>query len=78
MKEIAFITPDGDTVTVFEVDAPHFDEKGWKRADGSAAKSYADMSTKELKATLADRGIEADGKKEDLIAALEAADESNK
>lgn len=78
MKEVGYITPDGIAVSVPEADAAHFDAKGWKRSDGSSPKTYADMSMKELKATLADRGIEADGKKEDLIAALEAADESNK
>lgn len=66
----------GQVVAVLDEDAHLFDEMGWKRE--GAAKSYADMSVKELKAVLAERNIEADGKKEDLITALEMADEENK
>lgn len=82
MSTIKFINPDGAEVEVPESDAPHFDAKGWPRAEGygkqqEEGKPYAKMTVPELKALLAERGIEAEGNKADLIAALELADEEN-
>ena len=82
MNTVWFITPEGIEAEVPESDAAYFDSKGWPRAGSrpdkyGEIKAYADMSMKELKAVLAERNIEADGKKEDLIAALELADEES-
>lgn len=35
MDAIKFITPEGAEVEVPESDAPHFDAKGWQRAEGA-------------------------------------------
>lgn len=78
MNTILFINPDGATVEVPESDAAHFDGKGWQRADGSTGNGYGSMKVDELKALIAERGIETDAtKKAELIAALEAADADN-
>jgi hypothetical protein len=79
MNTVKVIAPKGQddagkVHTIPKVDLQGFLDNGWTVEGGSVA--YADMSVTQLKAELKARSIEADGKKEDLIAALEAADET--